>query len=148
MITYSVPTTPAVFPAAVWRTVGRELARLLRYRRPRSVGLAWVTLAEMRRHNRQYRQKDRPTDVLSFETVAPEDKNEGYLGDILVCPPHAQAEARRRGIHPHEELLRLVIHGTLHLSGLDHATPAEEAHMFALQERCLTRVAALCKFPF
>ena len=147
MITYAFPSAPAVFPASVWRALGSEMARVLRYRRPRSIGLAWISLAEMRRLNRQYRQKDRPTDVLSFEAEAPEERKEGYLGDLLICPPYAAAEAKRRGLHPHEELLRLVIHGTLHLAGYDHATLADEARMFALQERSLARIIALSRLP-
>lgn len=148
MITYAIPAAPALFPASVWRVMGRELARILRYRRPRSIGVAWVDLAEMRRLNRQYRQKDRPTDVLSFEAEAAEEKRVGYMGDLLICPAYAAAEAKRRGLHPKEELLRLAIHGTLHLAGYDHATLADEAHMFALQERCLTRILSVCRLPF
>ncbi len=148
MITYVFPATPAVFSASVWKMMGHELARVMRYRRPRSIGVAWVDLAEMRRLNRQYRQKDRPTDVLSFEAEALEERREGYMGDLLVCPAYAATEARRRGLHPKEELLRLVIHGTLHLAGYDHATLADEARMFALQERCLTRILTVCRLPF
>lgn len=88
----------------------------------------------MQRLNRDFHGCDRPTDVLSFGTAY-----ENYLGDIVVCPDYAAKEARRRSISTHEELLRLVIHGVLHLKGLDHRTTHEEQKMFSWQERLLNQ---------
>lgn len=101
----------------------------------------------MRAYNKQYRKKDRPTDVLSFEASSEIKRDDPYdLGDILVCVEYARVQARRRGISTEEEVARLVIHGVLHLAGYDHATKRDESKMFALQESCLERVL-LCVNP-
>jgi len=84
-----------------------------------------------------------PTDVLSFpmdelrpgtpERVTPA----GLLGDIVVCPTVAVEQAKKAGHSSEEEMLLLTTHGLLHLLGYDHAEPAEEAEMFALQRNLL-----------
>lgn len=94
----------------------------------------------MRQLNRRWRKKNRPTDVLSF---APSDLPTGAVkvwGDVILCPSYIRTEARRRGIAFREELLRVTIHGMLHLFGYDHATVRDERRMFGIQERALTRV--------
>ncbi len=115
--------------------VGRELGRRLRIRTKRTVGVRWVSETEMRRLNRTYRKLNRPTDVLSFSS-----DEAGYLGDLAICVPYASREAKRRAIPVTEELVRLLVHGALHLSGYDHATPKQEEAMFALQERIVDHV--------
>ena len=147
MIRFLVPEYPVFISRSLWRATGLFVARALRYRKSYSVGVVWVSLNEMRVLNRQYRKKDRPTDVLSFESVDPEEKREGYLGDLVICPEYAKAEAKRRGLSATEEILRLVIHGTLHLAGYDHATPSDEEKMFGVQERTLSRILEVCKRP-
>ena len=123
-----------------WMFLGRECARMLRYTKHREVGVRFLSLEEMRSYNRQYRKKDRPTDVLSFEPSAEHARvSPEYLGDLLLCEPYASHEAARRGLSTQEELARLVIHGVLHLVGYDHATSEDEAHMFAKQEACVER---------
>jgi probable rRNA maturation factor len=144
MITYALPPGSAFFSPQLWRALGKELFRVLRYRHRRQAGIAWVGLEEMRRLNAQYRHKDRPTDVLSFEAEQKEADGERYMGDLVICQAYAKEEAVRRGIPVKEEILRLVIHGTLHLAGQDHATLADEARMFGVQERVLSRILELC----
>lgn len=84
-----------------------------------------------------------PTDVLSFpidEVRAAEGDDEpvhGILGDIVLCPAFATAQAAAAGRTLDEELQFLVTHGTLHLIGHDHATQEEYDVMFALQDRLL-----------
>lgn len=147
MIRFLVPESPVFLSRSLWQATGLFVARALRYRKSYSVGVVWVSLNEMRVLNRQYRKKDRPTDVLSFESVDPEEKREGYLGDLVICPEYAKAEAKRRGLSAAEEILRLVIHGTLHLAGYDHATQSDEEKMFGVQERTLSRILEVCKRP-
>lgn len=144
MITYAFPAGDNPFSPQLWRVLGVEAQRALRYRYPRQVGIAWVGLEEMRKLNAQYRHKDRPTDVLSFEPEQKEIDGERYMGDLVICQPYAKAEAIRRGIPTKEEILRLVVHGTLHLAGQDHATLDEEAKMFGVQERLISRILELC----
>jgi probable rRNA maturation factor len=77
--------------------------------------------------NREFRGRDGPTDVLSFpvdETGAAAGERE--LGDVVVCPAHA------------EDLLEAVVHGVLHLTGMDHETDGGE--MLALQDELMARL--------
>ncbi|MBP7006114.1 rRNA maturation RNase YbeY [Patescibacteria group bacterium] len=147
MIRYLVPESPALLSRPLWQAAGLFVGRALRYRKQYSVGVAWVSLAQMRVLNRQYRKKDRPTDVLSFEPIDPQEKRDAYLGDLVICPDYAKVEAKRRGLSTSEEILRLVIHGTLHLAGYDHATQSDEEKMFGVQERALSRILEVCKRP-
>lgn len=84
-----------------------------------------------------------PTDVLSFpmdelrpgiEGIVGEP---GLLGDIVVCPQVAAAQAVVAGHSASNEICMLVTHGILHLLGFDHAEPDEEREMFALQAQIL-----------
>lgn len=111
-----------------------------------SVGVRFVTEAVMAKLNHSYRGKNRPTDVLSFTAEAPEKFRiptgvAKELGDIIIAPAYARREAARRGISATEELVRLIVHGTLHLLGYDHATDAQESRMFRLQEKLVEKVA-------
>lgn len=103
------------------------------------VSVAFVSDAKMRALNKRWRRKDRTTDVLSF--APPEiplvQAAARQWGDIFVSSAFVQKEARRRGIAFREELLRVIVHGMLHLLGYDHATEKEEKEMFSIQERCL-----------
>lgn len=139
MISFSCVNTIPGIPASWWGLLGREISRTLRYRRPRVVGVQSLSLKDMQQVNKRYRAKDRPTDVLSFASEVQGRGEVWEMGDILLCPDYARHEAERRGVPFSEEMVRLVIHGCLHLSGLDHATKQEEEHMFGLQERCLER---------
>ena len=84
-----------------------------------------------------------PTDVLSFpmDELRPGTAGRltpaGVLGDVVLCPEVAQAQAEKAGHSTQEELLLLTTHGVLHLLGYDHAEPDEEAEMFALQRSLL-----------
>jgi probable rRNA maturation factor len=94
--------------------------------------------AQLRELNREYLELDAPTDVLSFP-ASEEDPETGrpYLGDILISVPRAAAQAQAAG-HPLEaELQLLVVHGTLHLLGHDHAEADEKACMWKEQARVL-----------
>ncbi len=102
-----------------------------------------ITDAErVRELNRTYRGVDAPTDVLSFPMQGeplPEEASVPYLGDVVIAYPVAEQQARELGHSPQEELRLLVVHGVLHLLGYDHATPEEEARMWARQEAVLGR---------
>ncbi|TNU76594.1 rRNA maturation RNase YbeY [Miniimonas arenae] len=84
-----------------------------------------------------------PTDVMSFpmDELRPgtegEPSDPGILGDIVVCPEVATAQAREAGHSAQEEMLLLVTHGILHLLGFDHAEEEERTEMFDLQRRLL-----------
>lgn len=97
---------------------------------------------EMERLHIEWMDEEGPTDVLSFpidELRSGEAFVEGRstLGDIVICPSVAQRQAERAGHGLNVELQILLVHGILHLMGFDHAEPAEEAEMFALQGEIL-----------
>lgn len=88
--------------------------------------------------NLQYRNVDRPTDVLSFgsEEVDPES-GKRYLGDIIISLPRASAQAAEASHPVTDELSMLAIHGVLHLSGYDHQTEEEKSLMWSKQSEFL-----------
>jgi probable rRNA maturation factor len=98
----------------------------------------------MQEINREYRQIDRPTDVLSFPLYEPEEEfvleeEEEFvtLGDIVISMPQAQLQAKEYGHSLQREVAFLAVHGFLHLLGYDHETEEEEKEMFARQEEIL-----------
>lgn len=77
--------------------------------------------AHIRRLNLDFRGKDRPTDVLSFSQLEGEYGNLSLtLGDIVISLEYADSQAKKREIRLDEEVLRLLVHGILHLHGFDH----------------------------
>ena len=92
-----------------------------------------MTDLEIRRFNRQYRQKDKATDVLSFPLA---DEVQPYLlGDVVISVETAARQARRRHHSLREELQILLIHGILHLLGYDHEVSRSEAIRMHRKER-------------
>lgn len=91
--------------------------------------------------NRRYLGHRGPTDVISFGLGRPGGRGP-IVGDIYICADIARANARRQGVSPQEELLRLVVHGTLHALGYDHPEGfgRTESGMWRKQERILSRV--------
>jgi probable rRNA maturation factor len=99
----------------------------------------------MRVINREYRNKDKATDVLSFPQFQPQEirgrrKARGvigsYLGDLVISTDTTFRQAKEFGVTPRDELLRLIVHGILHLCGYDHeGVPAAEAQKMRRRER-------------
>ncbi|MFO7689766.1 MAG: rRNA maturation RNase YbeY [Cryobacterium sp.] len=91
----------------------------------------------------QWMDEPGPTDVLSFPMdelrpgTADAETPPGLLGDIVLCPQVAQAQAETAGHSTLDELLLLTTHGVLHLLGFDHAEPDEEKEMFGIQRDIL-----------
>lgn len=95
------------------------------------------TIASM---NAEHLGKDGPTDVLAFPIDEPGESPPGapsILGDVVLCPAVAHEQAPRFDRTPHQECQLLVVHGILHLLGMDHADPAEERAMFGLTDELL-----------
>jgi probable rRNA maturation factor len=104
------------------------------------VSLLFCDDACIRGLNARYRQRDEPTDILSFpmgETLAEEGEPRYLSGDIVVSLETWAENARLFGIAPDEELRRLLIHGILHLDGMDHRTNGKTEPMLLLQEKIL-----------
>ena len=95
------------------------------------------TIAAM---NTEHLSKDGPTDVLAFPIDEPGEaptQGPAILGDVVVCPAVAFAQAEHHGRTGMEELRLLTVHGILHLLGMDHVTPVEEREMFGLTDTLL-----------
>lgn len=94
---------------------------------PAEVSVVLLNDPQMRWYNKEYRQKDYPTDVLSFPVneLQEELSKEGrrhtfYLGDILISMERAASQAHEKGHTLQKELKILLLHGVLHLLGYDH----------------------------
>ncbi|WP_207063353.1 rRNA maturation RNase YbeY [Motiliproteus sp. SC1-56] len=96
-----------------------------------------VDEAESQQLNRDYRDRDRPTNVLSFPFEAPPGIELNLLGDLVICAPVVEAEARAQGKAPLHHWAHMVLHGTLHLLGYDHQEEAQAQEMEALETRLL-----------
>ncbi len=91
--------------------------------------------------NREYLGRDRPTDVIAF---ALHKEGEPLVGDVYLGHQQALRQARETGISAEEELLRLAVHGTLHVLGYDHP-PGDDrwsSPMFRRQEEVVARILA------
>ncbi len=95
--------------------------------------------------NKQHRNVDAPTDILSFpaEALPPElqEDEAPYLGDLIVAYPYASSQAEKLNHALDDSLALLVIHGTLHLLGYNHDTPDNRANMWAEQSAALKSMA-------
>jgi probable rRNA maturation factor len=105
-------------------------------KRTAEISINFVGPARIQRLNREWKGHDRPTDVLAFAIDPPGGPR---LGDVYLCPAVARDQARAFGVPVREELLRLVVHGTLHVLGYDHpAGPGRtRSVMWRKQERYL-----------
>ena len=90
------------------------------------VSIVLTTDQEIQSLNRDYRQKDKPTDVLSFSLLEGAPGPTQSLGDIVISLDTAEQQAQDLGVPLDDELLRLLIHGLLHLLGYDHENVSKE----------------------
>jgi probable rRNA maturation factor len=105
---------------------------------PASACVALSSAEAVRRLNRDYRHKDKATNVLSFP--APQHGAPGEpraLGDVVLAAEVVRAEAENAGIAPRHHFQHLVVHGLLHLIGYDHEQDAEAAIMEGLETEVL-----------
>lgn len=105
------------------------------------VSLVFTDDARVQVLNRQYRGKDRPTNVLSFPAAPPISGRLGPpLGDIVMARETIAAESASEGLDFADHLTHLIVHGFLHLLGYDHETDGEAAVMERLETAILARL--------
>ncbi|MCI1934564.1 MAG: rRNA maturation RNase YbeY [Atopobiaceae bacterium] len=114
--------------------------------RPCLVSISFVSDEHMRQLNRQFRDQDRPTDVLSVECERPNDPDlfEGEpceLGDIVLATAYITRQAQSFGWTPQDECRLLFVHGLLHLLGYDHLEDEEASRMEAREDKLLELVS-------
>ena len=115
--------------------------------RPVEVSVLLTGDDQVRRLNAEWRNKDRPTNVLSFPMVNPDDLcdaivagPEVLLGDIILARGVCEAEASDKGVTIEQHAAHLLVHGTLHLLGYDHHSDGEAAEMETREIRALERL--------
>lgn len=97
--------------------------------------------AQLQQLNRDFLGSDAPTDVLSFPALETDpETGRRYLGDILISVPRADDQAGAAGHALEEEVRLLIVHGTLHLLGHDHADADDKTKMWAAQAEVLARI--------
>lgn len=109
----------------------RAWARAALAGQPGGMTIRIVGSRESRVLNARYRGKDKPTNVLSFPYGEP-----GGLGDLVICAPVVNREAREQGKAPAAHWAHMVVHGVLHLRGFDHIRKTE-ARVMEARERAI-----------
>lgn len=104
---------------------------------PLDPSIPWINIrivdeAESAELNAQWREKEGPTNVLSFPADVP-----GFLGDVVLCAPVVIKEATAQNKPPHDHWAHLTIHGVLHLMGFDHQIPSQAGIMESREVRIL-----------
>lgn len=126
----------------------QEILKILKYEQY-DLGVWFTNDATIRTYNRDYRHKDKPTDVLSFPfhpelkagerimLTTPDDAN---LGDLIISAEYVARDAQKLGV-PFEEHLRLIlVHGICHLLGYDHIIDADFRRMRAKEVMILKKL--------
>ncbi len=122
-------------PLRLLKNVLSQVAKELRVKKDTLVSVAFVDKKMMRRLNKQYRGKDKVTDVLSFGL----DDNES-LGELILSYDQARIQAKEMGHSVRDEIVFLIVHGMLHLYGHDHEKTSEAKLMFERQTRILKKL--------
>jgi len=95
---------------------------------------------EMIQFNEQYRHKSGSTNILSFPFDAPEGVGSDLLGDLLVCAPVVEREAMQQNKQIEHHWAHMIVHGTLHLLGYDHADDKDAEEMEASEIKILKTI--------
>lgn len=144
------------WPEADWHAIATRATQAAIERTPQGgllttpatieISVRLTTDDEVHQLNRQYRQKDKSTNVLSFPMVQPDlldtvsqnsDDGEVLLGDIVLAHGVCSAEAAERGIAVEDHASHLLVHGTLHLLGYDHLDDDEAESMEEIERAAL-----------
>lgn len=147
------------WPDAGWAALALRAARAAAERTPYGelattsalveISVRLTSDEEVHTLNRQYRGKDKPTNVLSFPMIQPDlldtvtqnsDDGEVLLGDIVLAHGVCVAEAAERGITLADHVTHLLVHGTLHLLGYDHLGDGEAESMEEIERQALGRL--------
>jgi probable rRNA maturation factor len=133
-VSYGLPRAGLPAPASFRNWVAAALQDRIKRA---DLALRLVGEYEGRSLNRHYRGKDYATNVLSFPAELPAGVDLPILGDIVICAPVVQREARVQGKDCRAHFAHLTVHGVLHLLGFDHEDPREAQSMEALERDIL-----------
>ncbi len=108
-------------------------ATLSKYNKPFELTVRIVDITESQSLNLQYRDKDNPTNVLSFPFEVPDGVDLDLLGDLIICKAVVEQEAAEQNKTLQAHWAHMVIHGCLHLLGFDHISEDEAMEMEGLE---------------
>ncbi|MDP3882598.1 MAG: rRNA maturation RNase YbeY [Candidatus Staskawiczbacteria bacterium] len=95
-----------------------------------ALSLAFVSKTEMQKLNKKYRGKNKPTDVLSFSGI----------NEIVICPEIVKENAKKYGTSAKDEIMKVFVHGILHLCGYDHEKSEKEARKMGEKEEFYLKI--------
>jgi len=138
-VDYAIPRrgVPASISFKRWTEAALFAAR---HRKPAELSIRIVDAREGRTLNRQYRDRDYATNVLSFPVELPPGIASPLLGDLAICAPVVAREAREQGKALRDHYAHLTVHGVLHLLGFDHQENTEAARMEKLETGILAKL--------
>jgi probable rRNA maturation factor len=138
-ISYGVARKGLPSPLSFRRWVNAALAGAKR-RKPAELSIRIVGTREGRTLNRDYRDKDYATNVLSFPTELPPGVSLPLIGDLAICAPVVTREASEQHKLTRDHWAHMTVHGVLHLLGYDHIDDNEAEVMEALEKRILAKL--------
>ena len=97
---------------------------ILKIKKDLEINVIFVDMAEIKKQNQEYFKKNLPTDVISLKSETPIPGSR-LLGDIIICPKQAAKNAQKLNHSLKKEIQILVLHGLLHLTGLNHEKPED-----------------------
>lgn len=113
-----------------------ETINIITESKGKSATIVLVNDIEIQKLNNQFRNKNSPTDVLSFPNETDEfEQSEDYLGDIVISIEQAKKQAIENSLSLELEIKQLILHGILHLCGYDHETDKGEMNKLELELR-------------
>lgn len=123
------------------KVIARELSKEVPSLKGEDIHVVISDTQAVRQLNKRFRNQDYETDVLAFPLEG------SVLGEIWLCPPVIMRNAVQFGSGFDREMVRVLVHGILHLAGLDHAKPFQERNtlderMFEVQERIVSSVCS------
>lgn len=124
-----------------YHSIAKNVEKVLKLEKDLEISVTFVRSRTIHRINQEYRNIDRPTDVISFairdnlEDFIPDENKD--LGDIFININYAKKQAKEYQHSERRELGFLFTHGLLHCLGYDHMNPKDEKVMFALQDQIL-----------
>ena len=160
-----VETTVENWPDALWPGVSARAVTATIAATPHAdlattpaaieISIRLTSDAEVRTLNRQYRQQDKPTNVLSFPMVQPDlidaiantDDGEVLLGDIVLAYETCAREAADRSVPLEDHATHLIVHGVLHLLGYDHMNDADADTMEAVEHDVMATLGLHDPYP-
>jgi probable rRNA maturation factor len=138
-ISYGVARKGLPSPLSFRCWVDAALAAAKR-RKPAELSIRIVGTREGRTLNRDYRDKDYATNVLSFPTELPPGVSLPLIGDLAICAPVVAREASEQHKLARDHWAHMTVHGVLHLLGYDHIDDNEAEVMEALEKRILAKL--------